>query len=160
MKSLFEAIVIIVVFTVIFLLYYLLKEWLDHYKSSRKSRYFSNIIRAEKRAHNKRSLRVVLAKLKINQIFWVEIYVRNREGERLRLEHQPGKHYFYLLFENLLLDSQIKLNLEKFGDLIIGGKNKIYGIKSEDTEQLLNGVFYYFEHVTRINEDEEIIIRY
>lgn len=159
MKSFFNAIILITCFTALFLFYYLLKRWLRLYRKKRREEYYSRIIQNERRAQNRRSLLVALAKMKSDQAFWAEIYIHSENNERFRLERRPGGSEWCFLFGNRDLDQNLKSEIEKYGEILYAN-DILTGVKCPDSEKLLNCIFYFFDWIIRIGENTEIILKY
>ncbi len=159
MKSFFDAIILISCFTALFLFYYSLKKWLKSYRKRRREKFYSTIIKNEKKAQNRRALQVALAKMKSDQAFWAEIYIHSNANERFRLEHRPGSHDWHFLFGDRKLNREVRADLEKFGNLIYTNKI-IAGVRCPDSEKMLNCIFYFFDRIFQIDENTKIILRY
>ena len=118
MKSLFDAILLIVSSTALFLFYYVLKKWLQNLKEKRKAQKYLRIINEEKRAQLYRSLQVALVKMERDQAFLGEIYIHGNNEVRLSIERRHGIDLWKFRVGNLNLSSEIKSELKKYGRYI------------------------------------------
>lgn len=159
MKSFFDTIVITGCFTALFLSYYLLKKWINSYRKKRTGKYYSQIISNERRDQNRRSLQVALVKMKMDQVYWAEIYIHSDERERFRLEHKPGSDEWYFLFSKRNLDYAAQSNIEKYGDIIYTDET-MSGVKCFNIEKLLDCIIYFFDKIIQIDDSMEIILKY
>lgn len=160
MKSLFEAILLIVSFTAIFLLYYLLKKWLQIFKEKRKVQKYIRIIKEEKRAQWYRIFQVALVRMKTDRAFWAEIYIHGKNDDRLSVEHRPGNESWKFKFGYRNLDVEIQTDLNKYGKYIKTETENFDVVECPDSEHLLDCIFYFLDRVIRISEDAEIKLKY
>ena len=160
MKSLFEAILLIVSFTAIFLFYYLLKRWLQNFKEKKNTQKRLRIIIEEKRAQWYLSLRVALAKMKIDQVLWAEIYIHGKNEERLSIECSPGIDLWKFKFRHMNLSREIQLEFKKYGRYINSVDENLDEIECHDSEQLLECIFYFLDRIIQIDGTADIKLKY
>lgn len=160
MKSLFEAILLIVFFTTIFLFYYILKKWLQNLKEKSNVRKRLRIQKEEKRAQWYRSLRVALVKMKVDQALWAEIYIHGKNEQRLSIECSPGIDLWKFKFRNLDFNQEIQSEFKKFGKYQNSGSKNLSEIECHESEQLLECIIYFLDRIIRIDEDAELTLKY
>lgn len=159
MRSLFETIIIIVLFTVLFLFYYLLKAVLKYSREKKEIKQYQEKKKQEKRAQKYNELHNILVDLKMNRAFWVEIYVHGKSDNRFRIERRPVLESWLFLLPCKNIPPDILNHLERYGTTIYSGNNEFAGIECANPDKLLHCTFYVLDKITEKDQNAEIIFK-
>ncbi|MEJ2056079.1 MAG: hypothetical protein P8X42_19365, partial [Calditrichaceae bacterium] len=158
-KSLFKAILIIVLFTVAFITYYFLKSCWASYKEKQKIRSYNKLKNAEKLAAWDEELKMVLSKMAERKAYWAEIYIKGKTNRRYRLERPPGIDKWQLLIGNPNQDISADIKMNGCSHLIYSRNINPVGIEFENAGQVAICMNRIINNVYKIDPELEIKFR-